>query len=33
MLSMYNLKEIGEKQQTKGRPSTLLVFENEKELN
>jgi 8-oxo-dGTP diphosphatase len=31
MLSLYNLKEIGEKQQTKGRPSTLLVFENEKE--
>ncbi|MBN1601331.1 MAG: NUDIX hydrolase [Chitinispirillaceae bacterium] len=31
LLSMYNLKEIEEKQKTKGRPSTLLVFENEKE--
>jgi hypothetical protein len=31
LLSMYHLKEVEGKKKTKGRPSTLLTFEGEKE--
>jgi 8-oxo-dGTP diphosphatase len=31
LLSMYNIKELSEKKKTKGRPSSLLEFEGEKE--